>query len=218
VPPRNAPVTEEIVVLVVELVDVVVSSVVLVVSSVVDVVSVVDDVVSSVVDVVTSVVLVVGGHGFGSHAPGPTSMPFAVAHPAGVRSMHTSKAPMADPCTQHWIGASVVVVVLVTVTVVVLLVDGTVVVLVVATGGHGFGSHVPVPTSMPLCAAHASGVATRVQVSNAPIGDDCTQHCVWPGQGAQQLVPVPTVPPFATHLSADGWMPQCVPTMQSWFV
>src|SRR5262245_58502188 len=96
----------EKVVFVVELVvvvDVVVASVVLVVASVVAVVSVVDDEVAAVVVVVASVVVVVGGHGFGSHVPLPAAMPPSCAHITESTSVHVSKAPIADDCTQHWI-------------------------------------------------------------------------------------------------------------------
>jgi hypothetical protein len=200
-------------------VDVVVTSVLVVVASVVAVVSVVDDVVATVVEVVAIVVLLVlGGHGFGSHVPGPAAMPPAVAHAAGVSSVQVSKAPIAEPCTQHWIGASVVVVVLVTVTVVVLVLPGTVVVLVVATGGHGFGSQVPVPTGMPSSIAHDAESATSWHVSKAPIADDWMQHWVcWPGHAAQQLVPDPTVPPPASHSAADDSILQRFSTQSLFF-
>jgi len=99
----------EKVVFVVELVvvvDVVVTPVVLVVASVVAVVWVVDELVAAVVDVVASVVVVVawpGGHGFGSHVPLPAGMPPSWSHVAESTSVHVSKAPIADDCTQHWI-------------------------------------------------------------------------------------------------------------------
>ena len=50
-----------------------------------------------------------------------------------------------------------------------------VVIDVVVLGGQGFAEQVPDPWAIPPSAAHRAGVSTT-QVSNAPIGDDCTQH------------------------------------------
>ena len=69
-----------------------------------------------------------------------------------------------------------VVVVVVVAGVLVVVVGGAVVVDVVPPGGHGFGEHVPGPTSMPVHVP--AGFVTHV--SNAPPADDCTQHCVRP--------------------------------------
>ena len=48
---------------------------------------------------------------------------------------------------------------------------------VVVVGGptHGFGSQVPAPRSSPPAAPHTVA-GTRMQLSNAPDTDDCTQH------------------------------------------
>jgi hypothetical protein len=59
----------------------------------------------------------------------------------------------------------------------VLVVVASVVLVVVLLGGQGFGEQVPAPTLIPLWPAH-SVVLRRTQVSNAPIGDDCTQHWI----------------------------------------
>ena len=75
--------------------------------------------------------------------------------------------------------------------------------VVVDVGGHGFGSHVPVPAAMPPSFAHVAE-STSVQVSKAPIADDCTQHwIVPPGHGGQTLGPSSTVPPLAAHAPTD---------------
>ena len=81
----------------------------------------------------------------------------------------------------------------------------SVVVVVATLGGHGFGSHVPLPAEMPPSCSHVAE-STSVHVSKAPIADDCTQHCtVPPGHGGQTLGPSSTVPPLASHSAADGW-------------
>jgi hypothetical protein len=70
-------------------------------------------------------------------------------------------------------------------------------------GGHGFGSHVPLPAAIPPCWSHVAE-STSVQVSKAPIADDCTQHwMVPPGHGGQTLGPSSTVPPLAAHAPTD---------------
>jgi hypothetical protein len=56
------------------------------------------------------------------------------------------------------------------------------VVVVVVVVEQGFGEQVPAPRAIPPCAAHCAGVST-VQVSKAPIGDDCTQHSIVPHTG-----------------------------------
>jgi len=52
-----------------------------------------------------------------------------------------------------------------------------VVVVVVVDGGQGFGEQLPDPWAIPPWAWHCTGVST-MQVSKAPIGDDCTQHWI----------------------------------------
>jgi hypothetical protein len=75
--------------------------------------------------------------------------------------------------------------------------------VVVDVGGHGFGSHVPLPAAIPPCWSHVAE-STSVQVSKAPIADDCTQHwMVPPGHGGQTLGPSSTVPPLAAHAPTD---------------
>jgi hypothetical protein len=75
--------------------------------------------------------------------------------------------------------------------------------VVVDVGGHGFGSHVPLPAAVPPCWSHVAE-STSVQVSKAPIADDCTQHwMVPPGHGGQTLGPSSTVPPLAAHAPTD---------------
>ena len=91
---------------------------------------------------------------------------------------------------------------------------GTVVLLT----AHGSGSHVPAPWLVPLRALHSSGdrssqVNAPIGLSNAPLTDDGTQHWI-AGQSVQQLVPVPTVPPWRSHDSADLAMPQRSPLVQ----
>ena len=49
------------------------------------------------------------------------------------------------------------------------------VVVVVGAPAHGFGAHVPGPISSPPAAPHTIA-GTRMQLSKAPAGDDCTQH------------------------------------------
>jgi hypothetical protein len=80
----------------------------------------------SVVDVVDVVV----GQGFGEQVPAPPFIPPSAVHCVAL-STTQAKAPIGDDCLQHWIGASVVVVVLLVDVVVVLLVDVVVVLLVV---------------------------------------------------------------------------------------
>ena len=76
-------------------------------------------------------------------------------------------------------------------------------IVVVDVGGHGFGSHVPLPAGMPPSWSHVAE-STSVHVSKAPIADDCTQHwIVPPGHGGQTLGPSSTVPPLAAHPAAD---------------
>ncbi len=55
-------------------------------------------------------------------------------------------------------------------------VDVVVLVLVVEVVGQGFGEQVPVPSSIPLAAAHWAALSTTQL--KAPIGDDCTQHWI----------------------------------------
>ena len=82
-------------------------------------------VVLGAVVVVVTVVVVVGGEvvvlpqGFGEHVPGPAFEPPALAHCVAVSTTQV-KAPPGEPGTQHWIGASVVVVVVAAPVVVVL--------------------------------------------------------------------------------------------------
>jgi hypothetical protein len=54
---------------------------------------------------------------------------------------------------------------------------GTVVlvVVVVVVVSHGSGKQTPVPASIPPSAKHSEAL-TSMQVSKAPIGDDCVQH------------------------------------------
>lgn len=125
-PSRKAPLGDPIVVVVVEDVLVeVVGMVVLVASTVVDVVATVVEVLPIVVEVVASVVLVLAtvvevvlgtvvlltGHGFGSHVPAPSSIPFRALHSSGERSSQVkapiglSNAPLTEDGTQHWIAA-----------------------------------------------------------------------------------------------------------------
>src|SRR5262249_20267506 len=94
---------------------VVVLAVVVVVSAPVVVVSAPVVVVSApVVVVAPPVVVVVGGEvvvapqGFGSHVPGPKFAPPALEHSVAVSR---TQAPPGEPGRQHWIGPSVVVVV-----------------------------------------------------------------------------------------------------------
>ena len=105
------------------------------------------------------------------------------------------------------------VVVVVEVEVLVLLLVDVVVamVVVVVAGGHVPGSHVPAPTSTPPCPAQSSG-DTTTHWSKAPIGDDCTQHCV--SGHSQHEVRELTVPPFTSHFAADGETLQLEPTIQ----
>ena len=88
-----------------------------------------------------------------------------------------SKAPVADDCRQHWVcvGGVVVVVVAGGAVVVVVVAGGAVVVVVAPPGGQGFGEQLPGPASCPPWALHCSGVRS-MQVSKAPVADDCTQH------------------------------------------
>jgi hypothetical protein len=50
-----------------------------------------------------------------------------------------------------------------------------VVVVVVDVVPHGSGKQNPVPLSIPPSAKHSEAL-TSMQVSKAPIGDDCVQH------------------------------------------
>ena len=68
-----------------------------------------------------------------------------------------------------------VVVVVVVTSVVVVVAGGAVVVVVAPPGGQGFGEQLPGPASCPPWALHCSGVRS-MQVSKAPVADDCTQH------------------------------------------
>jgi hypothetical protein len=43
-------------------------------------------------------------------------------------------------------------------------------------GGQGFGVQVAHPVGIPFCPVHSLVLPTKMQVSKAPIGDDCTQH------------------------------------------
>src|SRR5262245_39489856 len=81
------------------------------------------------VDVVVELVVVVG-QGSGEQVPAPSFIPPSPVHCAAL-STTQAKAPIGDDGMQHWIGASVVVVVLLVDVVVVLLVDVVVVLLVV---------------------------------------------------------------------------------------
>ena len=47
--------------------------------------------------------------------------------------------------------------------------------VVVVVSGQGFGEQLPGPASCPPWALHCSGVRS-MQVSKAPVADDCTQH------------------------------------------
>jgi len=100
---------------------------------------------AEVVVVTAPVVVVVGGEvvvlpqGFGSHEPGPRFTPPALEH-CVADSTTQGKAPPGEPGRQHWIGASVVVVVLlvdVVVAVVLVVVDVVVEVVVEPTGQRG---------------------------------------------------------------------------------
>ncbi len=103
-------------------------------------------------------------------------------------------------------------VVVVLVEVALLVVEDDVTVVVVTAGGQVPGAHVPGPTSTPPCAPHSAG-DTTTHWSNAPIGEEATQHCV--AAHSQHEVRELTVPPLAVHFSALGEMLQRVPTTQS---
>src|SRR5262249_3121345 len=64
------------------------------------------------VDELVDVDVVVVGHGSGEQVPVPKSVPPSVAHWVALSTMHVN-APIAEPGTQHWTGATVVDVVLV---------------------------------------------------------------------------------------------------------
>ena len=136
--------------------------------------------------------IVVLAQGSGEHVPGPRFAPPALEHCVAV-STRQVKAPIGEPGTQHWIGGSVVVVVVVGAPVLVLVEDVVVVVgasvlvlvadVVVVVGGavvvvltQGSGEHVPGPRFAPPALEHCVAVSTR-QVK-APIGEPGTQHWI----------------------------------------
>jgi len=86
------------------------------------------------------------------------------------------------------VSAGAVVVVVSTGAVVVVVSTGAVV--VVAPGGQGFGEQLPGPASCPPWALHSAGVRS-IQVSKAPVADDCTQH--WVCAGVVVVVAPPVV-------------------------
>jgi hypothetical protein len=146
-------------------------------------------------------------HGFGSHEPGPMSVPSASAHEAGDMIVQV-KAPSGEPdARQHrvWAGALVEVLLVVGVDEVLLVVGITDVLLVVGIvelllvvgaivevvvddvevlAGHGSGVHEPGPTLMPSSAAHSAGDSTTQTKAptgvpgKAPSGEPGTQHRV----------------------------------------
>jgi hypothetical protein len=72
---------------------------------------------------------------------------------------------------------SVVVVAVVLLVVVTVVLGVVVVVVLVVLGGQGFGEQGPGPTSIPLWALHSAALST-MQVSKAPVADDCRQHWI----------------------------------------
>ncbi len=92
------------------------------------------------------------------------------------------------------VSAGAVVVVVSTGAVVVVVSTGAVV--VVAPGGQGFGEQLPGPASCPPWALHSAGVRS-IQVSKAPVADDCTQHWVCAG-----VVVVVVAPPVVVVVAA----------------
>ena len=149
-----------------------------------------------------AVVVVLGGQGFGVQVAHPAGIPFCAVHSLVLPTrVQVSKAPVGDDCTQHATGTAIIVVVVVVAVMVVVgrgavvvLVDVVVVVsacvvvvvvggaiVVVVLGGQGFGVQLADPEGMPLCAAHSLVPLTEMQVSKAPVADDCTQHPRAPG-------------------------------------
>jgi len=82
------------------------------------------------------------------------------------------------------------------VVVVVVVAGGAVVVVVAPPGGQGFGEQLPGPASCPPWALHSAGVRS-IQVSKAPVADDCTQHWVCAG-----VVVVVVAPPVVVVVAA----------------
>src|SRR5205809_1038796 len=121
----------------------------------------------------SSVVMTPGGKGKAVSVP-TTSVPAAVVveiRPAEQHGDVVVVVLVVDAAVVLVVEAAVVLVVDAPV---VLVVDGAVV-LVVVLGGHGFGEHEPAPMLIPPAVVQ-SAAETSVQVSNAPIGEDCTQH------------------------------------------
>src|SRR5205823_3898545 len=73
---------------------------------------------------------------------------------------------------------------------VVVVVSTGAVVVVAPPGGQGFGEQLPGPASCPPWALHSAGVRS-IQVSKAPVADDCTQH--WVCAGVVVVVAPPVV-------------------------
>jgi len=136
-----------------------------------------------VVAVGAVVVVLLGGQGFGEQVPAPALIPFWVPHSVSLRSKQSTKAPIGDDCSQHWIGACVVVVVA----------PGPVVVVVVAAGAVVVD--VSVATVVVVVSSGGEVVVVLPPVEHEPPAPHASQqldcdptHAVPPG-GAVQLCP-----------------------------